>query len=91
MFWGKGDTSKLEAEELDTLSHLRRMEETGHIVALSPTQAAVALRALEFYTRFESAFRAMAMLRNTAGLVGFFLVAWWATEGWLFERIFGSG
>lgn len=91
MFWGKGDTSKLEEEERNTLSHLRRMVETGHLVALSPEQVEVAIRAFEFYKNFESAFKAIKMLRNAAALIGFMLVTWWATEGWLADKIFGGG
>lgn len=89
MFWGTGDTSKLEEQEQETLAHLRRMVETGHIVALSADKAAIALRALEFYTNFESAFKAIKMLRNAGALIGFMLLSWWATEGWLAEKLFG--
>lgn len=81
MFWGSGDTSKLLEEEKKTLFQLRRMAETGHIVALDPKQTAVAIRAIEFYSRFESVFRLMESFKNIAMIVGFVLAVYWATEG----------
>lgn len=87
MFWGKGDTSKLDEEAQSTLTHLRRMEETGHIVALTHEQTQVALRALTFYTRWEGALQLFTSLKNVALLVGALLAIYWATEGWVVTKI----
>ena len=81
MLWGKGDTSKLEEEEKQTLSHLRRMVETGHIVALSSAQGQTLLRAIDRYADWEGTFRTMKHVRNVMGLISFFVVAWWASGG----------
>lgn len=81
MFWGKGDTSELDDKEQVTLSHLRRMVETGHVEALSPDQSAVALRAIDFYSRWEQTFSAISSLRNVLILVAGGLAFWWATGG----------
>lgn len=80
MFLGRGDTSKLEEDEQRTLSHLRRMVETGHIVTLNAEQTEVALRAIDWYGQWESVFRLGKSLRNTLMLIGFFLGLWWMTN-----------
>lgn len=87
MFWGKGDTSKLDEEVQATLSHLRRMEETGHIVALSHEQTAVAIRAVMFYGQWESVLKLFTSFKNVALLVGALLAIYWATEGWFVDQI----
>lgn len=81
MFWGKGDTSELEEREQATLADLRRMVETGHIIALSPEQTDVAKRAFDFYGKWESAFAAMGSLRNVLLLIAGGMAFWWATGG----------
>ena len=81
MLWGRGDTSKLEEAERQTLDHLRRMVETGHIVALSKDQGETLLRAIDRYTDWEGTFRTFKNVRNIVGLMGFFVVAWWASGG----------
>lgn len=80
MFLGRGDTSKLEEDEQRTLSHLRRMVETGHIVTLNAEQTEVALRAIDWYGQWESVFRLGKSLRNTLMLIGFFLGIWWVSS-----------
>lgn len=81
MIWGKGDSSKLEIEEQKTLAHLRRMVETGHIQDLSIEQGDTLLRALDWYADWEGTFRTLRNVRNVLGLIGFFLVSWWASGG----------
>jgi hypothetical protein len=81
MLWGQGDSSKLQDDERRTLDHLRRMVETGHIIALSHDQGEVLLRALDRYSDWEGTFRTFKHVRNILGLVGFFVVAWWASGG----------
>lgn len=90
MFWGKGDTSRLEDQEAKTLADLRRMVETGHIVALSPEQSEVALRAITFYDDWESTFRFLGSIRNTVILLGFLATIWYTTEGSVIEFITGA-
>lgn len=87
MFWGKGDTSKLDEEVKGTLDHLRRMEETGHIVALSPEQAQIALRAVAFYGQWETMLRLLMGIKNVALLIGALLAVYWATGDWLVATI----
>lgn len=81
MFFGNGDTSKLEADEQNTLAHLRRMIETGHLIALNPKESQVALRAITFYGRWESAISLINSMRNVLVLVAGGLAFWWATGG----------
>lgn len=81
MFWGRGDSSKLIESEAETLRQLRRMVETGHITALDPEKAAVALRAIDFYARWEGAISVFGSIRNVFVLVASGLVLWWATGG----------
>jgi len=87
MFWGRGDSSKLDEPTLATLAHLRRMEETGHIVALTVEQTQVALRAVSFFNQWESVLRLMTSAKNVALLVGAILGIYWISEGWVLERI----
>lgn len=87
MFWGKGDSSKLDEETTQTLAHLRRMEETGHIVALTHEQTQVALRAVIFYGQWESVLRLFTSVKNVALLVGALLGIYWVSEGWVVDRI----
>ena len=89
MFWGKGDTSKLEKREVETLSDLRRMVETGHIVALTAEQAELAIRALDWYEMWESFFKLIGSVRNTLILLGFLLTIWVTTEGTILQAIKG--
>lgn len=87
MLWGKGDTSRLEEREAQTLADLRRMVETGHIIALNPDQSALLLRALDWYEMWESTFKLMGSIRNTAILIGFIVTLWAATEGTILDAI----
>lgn len=89
MLFGKGDTSKLEERESQTLADLRRMAETGHIIALNPDQSAMLLRALDWYEMWESTFKLMGAVRNTAILLGFLLTLWVTTEGTILDAIKG--
>ena len=81
MFWGLGDTSKLADEEKATLNNLRRLVETQHIFALTPDQSQVALRAITFYSQWESVLRLLNSIKNIAYLVGALLAIYWATKG----------
>jgi len=81
VFLGEGDTSKLEGNEQTTLAHLRRMIETHHLVALTPKESQVAIRAITFYARWESAFALVNSLRNVVFLTAGGLAFWWATGG----------
>lgn len=89
MFWGKGDTSQLDDGAAKTLSDLRRMEETGHIVALTPEQTEMVIRALGWYEMWESTFKLLGSVRNTALLLGFLLTIWVSTEGTILQAIKG--
>jgi len=63
------------------------MEETGHIVALTSEQSQVALRAVAFYSQWESMLKLMNSAKNVALLVGALLAIYWVSEGWILERI----
>jgi hypothetical protein len=93
MFWGNGDTSKLSDEEKTTLAHLRRMVETGHIVALTHAQAMVAMEALTWYSRWTAFAQVLTMIRNVGLLAGGVLALWWGAHSqiadWL-KTIAGS-
>ena len=87
LFWGKGDSSKLDDNTKATLDHLRRMEETRHIVALTPDMAHTAVRAVEFYQRWESVLAFGTGMKNVALLVGALLTIYWVTEGYIVEHL----
>lgn len=87
MWWGKGDTSRLEEPERVTLAHLRRLAETGHVVTLESKRSEVAVRAVDFYSNWESFFSLLNSFKNIALLVGAMLAIWWATEGFVLEYI----
>lgn len=57
------------------------MIETGHLVALNPKETEVALRALSFYSRWESALTIVTSLRNILVIAAGGLAFWWATGG----------
>lgn len=94
MFWGRGDSSKLAETEKATLDHLRRLVETEHIVALDHEQALIALRAIEFYSQWESVLRLLNSIKNIGLLVGALLALYWATNGaiaaWVVEKAGGA-
>lgn len=87
MLWGLGDTGKLTEDERTTLAHLRRMVETGHIIALSPQESLLAKEALTMYSRWMSFTAFLNSLRNIGLLVGGLLALWWASQGALIEWI----
>jgi len=89
MFWGNGDSSQLDDQQKSTLADLRRMVETGHIIALSTEQANSVIRALEWYEMWESTFKLFGSIRNTALLLGFLLTLWTVTEGTILDAIKG--
>lgn len=91
MFWGRGDSSRLSDKEAETLAQLRRMVETGHIKALTAEEAETAVRALNFYEMWESTFKLLGAIRNTAILIGALMAIWVATEGALLDFIRGVG
>lgn len=80
MFSGRGDSSKLNEEEKQTLDHLRRLGETGHIVHMNPDKTEVAIRAVDFYGRWEAVFALGRSIRNTGLLIGGLLALWWASQ-----------
>lgn len=87
MWWGRGDSSKLGEQERQTLDNLRRLTETGHIVALDPDKTEVAEAAVDFFDNWSSVLTLLSSLKNVALLVGALLAMWWATEGWIVEFI----
>ena len=93
MFFGNGDSSRLDEGTAKTLSHLRRMTETGHLVALNPQQSDIAIKALDFYSQWESAARLARSIRNTGLLVTGLLGLWWLGQGHIvkfIERVSGG-
>lgn len=80
MFWGKGDSSKLSQTEQEALAVLRRLEETGHLVALTPDQTLVALAAIRFYSNVTATSGVLAGARNVAMWIVGCLVAYWAAK-----------
>lgn len=89
MIWGKGDRSGLDDETLETLNQLHRLVESGHIIALNDTQAAVLLRAIRSYADWEGTLRTLSHIRNVMGLMAFFFVSWWVTDGKPIEALLG--
>lgn len=87
MWWGRGDSSRLDEKTKATLDELRRLEETGHIITLDTQRAAIAGRAVDFYGQWESVLRLASSVKNVALLVGAILALYWATEGWIFHKI----
>ena len=77
MFWGKGDTSKLDAAQKRTLEELRRLVETGHLIALTPEQSAVAVQAINFYASVKSATALLVAVRNILIFLGAIIGMWW--------------
>ncbi len=77
MFWGKGDSSKLSEEERLTLDDLRRLAETGHIIAFSPEQSEKAVRAVNLFSVIDSALVLLTGLRNALVIAGALLGFWW--------------
>ena len=77
MFWGNGDTSKLVAAEQRTLSELRRLVETGHLIALTPQQSATAVEAINFYASVRAASSLLVAARNILLFLGGIVGLWW--------------
>lgn len=77
MFWGKGDSSKLSEDQLATLDDIRRLVETGHVIALSPEQSTVAVQAINFYAMIMSAAVLLTGLRNALVIAAALLGFWW--------------
>lgn len=80
MFWGNGDSSKLNEDERKTLDELRRLGETGHLVGLTPEQTAVALAAIKFYQSVTATTGLIAGARNVALFTGSLLLIWWSVR-----------
>lgn len=91
MFWGNGDSGKLSEEEKQTLDHLRRMVESGHIRALSPKESEFALEMIQFYGNWIGSLRLLNSIKNIGLLIGAVLAIWWATEGAIIQWIQGIG
>lgn len=80
MLTGNGDSSKLTATELKTLSELRRMVETKHIIALSSDQSQIVLEMIDWFIQWKSLLRLANSVRNVAFLMGGLLVIWWSSK-----------
>lgn len=80
MFWGNGDSSKLNDDERKTLAELRRLGETGHLIGLTPEQTAVALAAIKFYQSVTATTGLIAGARNVAMFIGSMLLIWWSVR-----------
>ena len=80
MFWGIGDSSKLQPEERQTLDALRRLGETGHIIGLTPDQSKVAIAAIQFYSSITATSGIIAGARNVLLFLGSLCVMWWAVK-----------
>jgi hypothetical protein len=80
MFWGKGDSSKLDPDQLQTLDDLRRLVETGHVIALTPEQSAVAVQAINFYASVQSASLLLVAARNILLFIGALIGMWWVSH-----------
>lgn len=87
MFWGRGDSSKLDPGQRELLEGLRRLTETGHIVALDSEDSKVAIEAVGMYANWRSVIRAMTSLKNVGLLVGGILALYWASQGALADWI----
>ena len=87
MFWGRGDSSKLEEGQRQLLDDLRRLEETGHIITTTPDQSRDAMSAIRFYGMLTSATGFLAGMRHVSMWVGGMLVAWWACKDAVVEFI----
>jgi hypothetical protein len=80
MFWGKGDSSKLSPESRQVLERLRELEESGHIVALTPDQTQDALRAIKFYQSVTATTGMVAGMRNVSYWLAGMVVLWWTSK-----------
>jgi hypothetical protein len=89
MLTGNGDSSKLTEAELKTLTELRRMVETKHIVSLTPDQTELVLEMIDWFSQWKSVLRLANSIRNVALLLGGLLVIWWTTKENLAEWIRG--
>jgi hypothetical protein len=87
MFWGKGDSSKLTPEERQVLEYLRRLEETGHIVALTPENTQVALAAVRFFAAVTATSGVLAGARNVMLWIGGLLVMFWTMRDTIVQFI----
>jgi hypothetical protein len=80
MFWGKGDSSKLGPEERAELEKLRRLVETGHLVALSPEQTDIALAAIKFYGNVTATSGILAGAKNVGLWIAGLVMFWWVSR-----------
>lgn len=94
MFWGNGDSSKLGPSERKTLEELRRMAETGHLIALSPKESAVAIEAINFYATVRSTKTFVVASRNVLLFAGAMVGLWWAISdgmGDILQKVLSLG
>lgn len=89
MLTGNGDSSKLTAAELKTLTELRRMVETRHIVSLTPDQTELVLEMIDWFSQWKSVLRLADSVRNVTVLLGGLLALWWASKEQIVEWIRG--
>lgn len=69
------------------LAGLRRMVETGHIIALNPDQSGLALEMIDWFMQWKSVLRLGASLRNVALLLTGLLTLWWMGQDWIVDFI----
>jgi len=91
MLWGRGDSSRLDDDTKKTLNHLRRLTETGHVIALDPDQSDTAVYAVDFVSQWKSVFKLLSSLKNVGLLVGALLFMYWATQGAIVDWIANIG
>jgi hypothetical protein len=80
MFWGHGDSSKLSSDERVELDKLRRLVESGHLMALSPDQTKIALAAINFYGTVTATSGLLVGIRNVFYWVAGFAAFWWMSK-----------
>jgi hypothetical protein len=64
--------------EQKTLAELRRLVETGHIIALTPEQSATAVDAINFYSMVRAVGPLLVGVRNILLFLGSLIAIWWA-------------
>lgn len=87
MFWGNGDSGKLGPQERAELERLRRLVESGHIVALSPEQTAIALAAIKFYGNISATTGVLAGTRNVSIWIAGMIAVWWTSKDAVVEFV----
>lgn len=87
MFFGKGDSSQLTERERETFDHIRRLDETGHIIGLDHKTSESAIRGIDAWNNFEGFFQTVTSVRNIAILIAFILATYYGAEAFLLDWI----